>query len=444
MNTQTWRRRLSPIHILLFCATELALDPGWAIVCLMIGKNPENWNPAAGMARLIPRLQAKLAVRRGMVMRCVLFFALLGILTFVHRCLSWQSQSPIDYLIAEFHTGQPTGALVFSKSGDVLVAAGGVKQDDKYVLLRWDVKRKIPLKKVETDFTSYIAFLDRSPDGQSIVAADGNGNVAVFREAGKQIARFRLFEQTLNNILDVRFLNDDEVVTVSGESVIERRNFRTNIRKLYYQPGRAPTGATIAITADAIAWVNDRTVCLWKPMLREDSCPIKLFAPDNRHSFVACSDDAATILCGTSDSNMELYDVKMEKPIRTWNAHRRATLGALISLKERKGFVSASEAGEIKLWGAAGQATATVTLGDGQTVYGIASNQDSTLLAVGTENKILLLDIRRLRRIQKETKCAHYHCARQVGSDPFRIKMAFVCTSALLRPANWYSHRASP
>jgi WD40 repeat protein len=307
-------------------------------------------------------------------------------------------------VLVEFDTVEATGAFAFSKNGEILIAAGGVKKNDEYVLLRRDLKRNVALECVRTSLGTYVDLLDRSPDGKSLLAVDGQGNVAVFAESGREIAKFRLFEPKLNRLVAVKFLNDTEILTVSRESVIERRSFRTGLTKLYYLSGRAPAGATIATGADALAWVNDRTVCLWKPMLREDSDPIEVFSPDNRYDTVICSDNAATVLCGGDYSELALYDMKKRKLIKSWSAHERETLAGLVSIRQRQEFLSVSVGGEIKVWSAAGDLVAATSLGEKLVVYGIASNDNSTLLAVGTRNRVFVVDLKALVEKKAEPK----------------------------------------
>jgi WD40 repeat protein len=337
-------------------------------------------------------------------MRSIIVIVIVGCLVAVNLCYPLQSSGAGEAPVAQFGTKEPTGAFVFSKKGDVLIAAGGVKENDKYVLLRWDLKRKVPMKHIETDFDTYVESLDQSPDGKSLLAVDGNGNVAVFSDTGEQLAKFRLFEKRVNRILDVKFRNDEEVLTISRQSVIECRNFRTKHTKLYYISGRPPKGATFVVNANALLWVNDRTVCMWSPMLREASDPIEVFAPENRYSRIVSCGDRATALCATSDSEMGLIDIRKGDVTKTWNAHGHDTLAALIPLSQRRAYASASECGDIKLWNSMGEMVGAANVGDSQIVYGMASNHDSTLLAVGTKTRVVVLEVKEILERNSKSK----------------------------------------
>jgi WD40 repeat protein len=330
-------------------------------------------------------------------MCCVLVIAF-GLLSFQSSsvALPLHCVSYADHVLIEFDTDAPIGAFAFSKNGEVLIAAGSVQLNKECILLRRDLKQNVFLPHLRTEFGNYIKFLDRSPDGESLLAVDGNGNVAVFKEF-EQVAKFRLFEQKVNRLLDVKFLNNAEIVTFSRESVTERRNFKTGLTKLYHLWARTPKAGGIAIEADALVWANDRAVFLWKPMLHADPDPIAIPAADNRYSKIVCSNDAGTILCGGDYSQLALYDMEKGKLVKAWKAHGHEAIAGLVSLKQRNEFLSVSMRGEVKVWSAAGEMVAATTLGDDLTVYGIRANHESTLVAIGTENKVFVLDVKALR-----------------------------------------------
>ena len=286
-----------------------------------------------------------------------------------------------------------------------MFSIGYIREPGQWVVRYWDIRGKKLLRTDLTDFKDSIDFLDSSPNGELILAAGDRGKVDVFTKAGKKVTSFKMFEFGneigINQILDVKFLNNDEVLIVAPENIALRRNIHTNVSKLYYLRGRAPDGATISRESNSLAWVNDSFVYVWRPMLNRGPVPVAIHAPGNNYSYLVCSDDGTKVLCATADSELGLYDVKKGKLIKSWNGHEGAGSAGVCALNENKGFVTASEGGKIKIWRSDGELVETLNLAKDECIYRIRCNPGSTVLAIGATNSILVCDLNRLFKDNK-------------------------------------------
>jgi len=80
--------------------------------------------------------------------------------------------TPEKVLLADLKVGATTRALSFSSNGDLVAAGNAQDNDDKYVVMCWDVERKKLKTSIKTEFETFITSVDVSPNGETILAAD--------------------------------------------------------------------------------------------------------------------------------------------------------------------------------------------------------------------------------------------------------------------------------
>jgi WD40 repeat protein len=311
-----------------------------------------------------------------------------------------------DLLLAEFKVGTTTRAIEFSSNGE-LIAAGNAKEDNKFVVMRWNVERKRLMASTKTDFETFVTRADVSPNGEMVLAADYYGNVAVFTMAGKKIAAFKMFERggayggVRNSILDVKFVNNKEVLTVAMENIVSVRDVTTNVSKLYYLRTSQPDCATFSRESSTLAWADKHSIYIWTKMFGPDSRPSEIRIRDEVKNYraLACSDDGSAVICAYGNSEVRLIDVNSRKVAKAWNAHQGQTLNDAVALGKNEGFVTATE-DEIGIWRQNGDLVAIIPIdfrGEmDEEVSCVASNRDSSLLAVGTRQKIMVFDLKRI------------------------------------------------
>lgn len=300
-------------------------------------------------------------------------------------------------VIASVATGDVARAIVFT-SPNHLLASGYAKCNGQYVFVKLDYSQQKMDKSTRTGFDTYITSMDLSPDGRSFLAADERGTVAVFSLEGAKLDTFRLFEYGANNVLDVKFLNNREVVTIQGENIACRRNLKTGVNYLYRLSGRVSSGGCVLRNANAIVWTSDRFVNIWNPLLDKETQPVSIFAPDNTYRKVACSYDGSRILCASHDSGLAIYDVDRKKLMKTWNGHRGMSFVDVVPLSNNVGFITASADGDIRIWSQEGDPVGNLKVPNDEPVYCLAANAQSSRLAVSTDKNILLFDLERILR----------------------------------------------
>jgi WD40 repeat protein len=315
-------------------------------------------------------------------------------------------------LLADLKVGTTTRAISFSPSGE-LISAGNTQENEKYVVTCWELDREKLRTKLKTDFETFVSFVDVSPNGETILAADNDGNVNVFSRDGRRITTYKMFERggayggVVNTILDVKFVNDQEVLTVALENVASLRNVSTNVSKLYYLRSKSPDCAAFASFSGTLAWADEFSVFVWKGMLRAKArpCEIRVREKLDNYRMLACSDDGSAVAFAYGDSEIRLVDVNSGKIAKAWNGHKRQTLNILTALRKNDGFVSAC-ADQVKIWRQNGDLVTTLQIDfdgiDDEEVSCVACNRDSTVLAVGTRQKILVYDLKRILNAREQ------------------------------------------
>lgn len=302
-----------------------------------------------------------------------------------------------DFTIAEFPlaTAWHSGAqcMAFLSDREVVAVCFDVPSE-KWYHHTWDFRSKKQLRKTEANSSSY-AHLDVSPDGESMLVCDWNGVVEILAKDGKKIADFRVFENR-NNVLEARFLSNDEVGVVE-DNVLLRRNFRTGESKQYRLNGETCQGATIARKPGTLCWVDSKSLHVWNPMLKDTWDIVKLSPASDSCYHVACSDDGSRAMCASLRSELELFDVKTKRSLKKWDPHKGWPLAHIFALRNDLGFITGSEEGKLMIWGRNGELKKTLMLRRPDAMISFACNEDSTLLAISSGRRgVIVCDLKRV------------------------------------------------
>lgn len=318
--------------------------------------------------------------------------------------VNWaKSMIPVSYSMAppagpgvvkcRLEVSATTRALAFSPTKDDLYFAGNIAEDGKYIINRWDLRQKKTNKTITTPFPTFVQLLDVAPDEKTVLAADYRGNVVAFDlENGKSVAAIKMFEKKSNWLLDIKFVDERNVLSFAHESIGVIRNVSSNETRIYHLSLNTCFAATVSHDKKTWAWCTKTLLYCWKAAPEGGFEVQEIRANDNSYCRMAISDDGTQFVCATSDSRMDLFDVASRKKVKSWVGHKEAFIGALIALRGNKGYASAADDGKVNLWDEHGELISSVSHGD--EVYALATNWKGTLLAsAGRGNAIIVWDL---------------------------------------------------
>ena len=229
-------------------------------------------------------------------------------------------------------------SICFSPSGATLASANG----DGTVRL-WDVGRGIPIGEPLVKRTLAFKVIEFTPDGQGLVAGNNDGNLYGWALPSRE----PLFEP------------------IRGPDT-------SHLAKLVF----SPNGSRMAATS-----TDGKSIVLSYP----DGRPLgQAFGPDNRISGVEFAPDGLTLIGGSGDGSVRLWDVDRHKLLKTTpSGHSRAIIDAGLSHDGRL-LATLGQDQLVRMWRLdRAYPAATAREVTGPKAKGLALSSDGRLLAAG-------------------------------------------------------------
>jgi hypothetical protein len=225
-----------------------------------------------------------------------------------------------------------------------------------------------------------------SPDGRWLAVATSRGGVRVWDLADNRPIAHLLSEGGYE--FGVAFSPDSQTL-ISTSGIVW--DVKTGTRRLRY-PGDLPNSIAIAPNGFTVAGGGgDRRVLLWD-LRSPEAEPAELGRHRTYIHCVALSSDGQTLLTGSEDGIVKLWDVPNRRLTRSLRRHTGAVVGAAFSPNDQH-VVTVSWDGSVKLWNPANDEVVLQQGHPGQ-VNGVAFTPDGQrLLSAGEDGAVRVWDL---------------------------------------------------
>jgi WD40 repeat protein len=256
------------------------------------------------------------------------------------------------------HLGE-VNSVVISPDGKT-IASGSCD----YTIKVWNLHTGRLIKTLDGHFGAVFAIVT-SPNGQNIITGSKNNTIKIWNlQTGKLI---RTLDGHFGAVYSVAISPDGQIlVSGSMDNTIKIWNFQTGklIRTL---DGHLQVVHSVAISPDGQTMVSgsmDNTIKIWnlqtgklirtivehsQTVVAAVTNSLTVVAPSNPVNAVAISPDGQTIVSGSSDNTIKVWNLHSGELIRTLEGHLRRVYSLTIS-PDGQTLVSGS-ADNIKIWG---------------------------------------------------------------------------------------------